>query len=306
MIKRTVEISQQPVHIAVKNAQLVILGRESHKTPLASIPCEDLGFLVVDEPGATYSHAALGALLQHDAVLVVCGRNHLPAGLLLPFANHTEVVWRVSDQIKAGKALRKKLWTQLVRAKVRAQAKNLNDGPVPSRLLALARTVRSGDPNNIEAQAAKLYWSVWLDGLPFRRDTDGDGINALLNYAYAILRAAVARALVCSGLLPVLGIHHANRSNAFCLADDLMEPLRPLADRRVRELVRAGCREITAETKRPLLALLADDVRTGDETGPLMVALSRLTASLARCFEGAADRLVIPEHLSSVGEMTDQ
>lgn len=306
MIKRTVEISQQPVHVAVRDAQLLLLGRESHKTPLASIPCEDLGFVVVDEPGTTYSHAALGALLQHDAVLVVCGNNHLPAGLLLPFANHTEVVWRVHDQIKAGKPLRKKLWTQLVRAKVRAQAHNLPEGPVRSRLLALARTVRSGDPTNIEAQAAKMYWSVWLDGAPFRRDTEGDAVNALLNYAYAILRAAVARALVCSGLFPVLGIHHANRSNAFCLADDLMEPLRPLADRRVRELVRAGCREISVDAKRPLLALLADEVRTGDETGPLMVALSRMTASLIRCFDGSADRLVIPQYPLSVGEMTDQ
>lgn len=305
MIKRTVEISQQPVHVAVRNAQLLLLGRESHKTPLASIPCEDLGFVVVDEPGSTYSHAALGTLLQHDAVLVVCGRNHLPAGLLLPLANHTEVVWRVQDQIKAGKPLRKKLWTQLVRAKVLAQAQNLNDGPVRSRLLALARTVRSGDPTNIEAQAAKLYWSAWLDGVPFRRDPDGDGINALLNYAYAILRAAVARALVCSGLLPLLGIHHANRSNSFCLADDLVEPLRPLADRRVRELVRAGCREISVDAKRPLLALLADDVRTGDETGPLMVALSRMTASLAYCFAGSTDRLVIPQHPLTGGEDDD-
>jgi CRISPR-associated protein Cas1 len=297
MIKRTIEISQQAYHLCVRNEQLRLLPRENPGTADApSIPCEDIGLVVVDEPGVTYTHAALAALLEHDAVLVICGRDHLPAGMLLPYQTHTEVVWRVDDQINASRPVRKRLWRQLVQAKIRAQARNLPpNSAVRAKLLSLARNVKSGDPENLEAQAARAYWSEWLGDAPFHRDPDGDGINALLNYGYAVLRAAVARALVMAGLLPVLGIHHSNRSNAFCLADDLVEPLRPLADARVRECVRAGALRLDRDTKRALLELLTLEVQTADQSGPLMVALHRMVASLVRCYEGTSDRLVIPE-----------
>jgi len=309
VIRRTLEISQQPVHLTVRDGQLVLLPRDHGVSPartrtaerLASVPAEDVGLVLVDQPATTYSHAALTTLLEHDAAVVVCGRNHLPAGLLLPFGEHSQVVWRLRAQVAARRPLRKRLWRQIVQAKIRAQARNLARGTaVRTRLLALARTVRSGDPENAEAQAARAYWGVlftgvgWADATPFRRDPDGPPPNGLLNYGYAVLRAAVARAVVGAGLLPAIGLRHANRSNAFCLADDLVEPLRPLVDRAARELWAAGEVEVTPAAKRVLLELLTAEVECGGLRGPLMVALHRYAASLVECLEGQAQALRIP------------
>ncbi len=309
MIRRTLEISQQPVHLTVRDGQLVLLPRDDAAPPhaaraadrLATVPAEDVGLLLVDQPATTYSHAALTTLLEHDAAVVVCGRNHLPAGLLLPIGEHSQVVWRINAQVAARRPLRKRLWRQIVQAKIRAQARNLARGTaVRTRLLALARTVRSGDPENAEAQAARAYWGVlftgvgWADVPPLRRDPDGPPPNGLLNYGYAVLRAAVARAVVGAGLLPAIGLRHANRSNAFCLADDLVEPLRPLVDRAARELWAAGEVEVTPAAKRVLLELLTAEVECGGLRGPLMVALHRYAASLVECLEGQAQALRIP------------
>jgi CRISPR/Cas system-associated endonuclease Cas1 len=372
VIKRTIEISQESLHLAVELDQLRLYRREPEGGLVSSIPCEDIGLVVVDHPAATYSHAALARLVDFGAAVLICGKNHLPAGMLLPLSNHTEVVWRIQEQIAAGKPLRKQLWKQIIAAKVRNQANNFPaHSPIHRRLGALATAVKSGDPTNIEAQAAKVYWSEWLgtphpnpppqggrepegsllegaretegeglepemalfdrpgvseqsgekdgqvallaengsagyagvpaspsheDGARFHRDPDGkDPINGMLNYGYAIVRAAIGRALVSAGLVPALGIHHANRSNAFCLADDLLEPLRPLVDRAVRELHRAGQKEINRQTKAKLLELLTTTVRVEDQTGPLMVALHRTVASLVACYEGQARSLALPE-----------
>lgn len=291
MIKRTIEISREPAHLTVRLDQLV-LQRDGHV--VSSIPCEDIGMVLVDHAGATYSHAALARLAAADAVLVICGRDHLPAGILLPLADHSQVVWRVRDQLKVKRPVRKQLWKQIVQAKIRAQARNLPEGPERTRLLALAREVRSGDPRNAEAQAAKSYWSACFSGLAFRRDRFGEGPNPLLNYGYAVLRAALARALVGAGLLPSLGLHHSNRANAFCLADDLIEPLRPIVDRRVQELYAAQRFELDQPAKASLLELLTLEVSIGDTTGPLMVALHRTVASLVRCYRGESRRLEFP------------
>jgi CRISPR-associated protein Cas1 len=177
--------------------------------------------------------------------------------------------------------------------------------PARSKLLDLARQVRSGDPANVEAQAARVYWANWLSEGVFRRDRDADGLNSLLNYGYAVVRAAVARALVAAGLLPSVGLHHANRANAFCLADDLTEPLRPMVDDRARDLHRLGYDELTPETKSGLLRLLAEDVQTGDETGPLMVSLHRMAASLVRCYGGEDKLLLVPRVLKSLNDESD-
>ena len=312
MIKRTIEISQQPAHLTVRNDQLLLLPKDDdgQELPRASIPCEDIGVVLVEHCGTTFSHAALTRLLHHGAALVICGRDHLPAGMLLPVGEHSQVVPRLQQQIAIGKPLCKQLWKQIIQAKIRAQADNLAPGSaIRSRLLNLARNVRSGDPTNVEAQAARAYWQVWLstDGgnddahgplratqTDFRRDHAGPPPNNLLNYGYAIMRAAVARAVVSAGLTPALGIQHHQRSNAFCLADDLMEPLRPLVDDRVRELWRSEQEELTPPTKAALLELLTLHVSTGDTTGPLMVGLHRYVASLVRCFEGTERRLTIP------------
>lgn len=299
MIKRTLEISREAAHLAVKLDQLLVQPRGAEEQATRSVPCEDIGVVLVDHPSTTYSHAALARLMDFGGVLVVCGADHLPVGMLLPMARHTEVVWRIQDQIGVSKPLRKQLWKQVVVAKIRAQAANLARGSASrSKLLALAREVRSGDPKNVEAQAARVYWSVWLGDLaptgPFRRDPDRPGINSMLNYGYAVFRAAVARAIVAAGLHPTLGIHHENRSDAFCLADDLVEPIRPLVDARVRELYGGGAETLDQPTKAGLLELLTASVRVGDQTGPLMVGLHRTVASLVRCYQGEERNLELP------------
>jgi len=310
LIKRTLEISREPAHLSVRDEQLVLKskigpgGRDGQI--IGQVPCEDIGIILVDHPQTTYTHAALAKLAESDAAVVICGRDHLPVAILLPMADHSQVVWRLDAQLKVSLPLRKQLWKQLVVAKITAQAANVpTDQPAHRKLLALAREVRSGDPTNIEAQAAKVYWANWLatsnieqlETERFRRDPEGAGVNSFLNYGYAVVRAAVARAIVAAGLLPSLGIHHRNRSNSFCLADDLIEPLRPLVDDRVRELHRQGYDELNQPAKAAILEILADRVTLGDgeeNTGPLMVQLHRYVASLVRCYTGDARELQIP------------
>jgi CRISPR-associated protein Cas1 len=297
VIKRTIEVSREPAHLTVRLGQLLLQRGEEI---VGSIPCEDVGVVVVDQPRVTYSHAALTGLGRSDAILVVCGEDHLPLAVLLPLADHSQVVWRVAEQVAVSKPLRKQLWKQLVRAKIRGQALNLPEScPARQNLMQLSRQVRSGDPANVEAQAARVYWQNWLAGEAFHRDANAGGVNAMLNYGYATVRAALARALVAAGLLPALGLFHSNRSNAFCLADDLIEPLRPLVDRRVRELHRQGHQELKPETKAGLLTLLADPVRLAGQRGPLMVNLHRMVASLVACYQGASKRLEIPRPCTS-------
>jgi CRISP-associated protein Cas1 len=296
MIKRTIEISQQPFHLSVELDQLRLLRPTPDGELVASIPCEDVGFVVVDHAQATYSHAALARLIEFGAAVIICGPKHLPAGMLLPLATHPEVVSRLHEQIALRKPLRKRLWQQIVVAKVRAQAANLDESQYARhQLLALVRTVKSGDPTNVEAQAAKIYWAYWQGETPFHREpTDDDGLNSMLNYGYALVRAAVARALVSAGLHPALGLHHHHRGNVFCLADDFLEPLRPLVERVVRRLHRAGHMELNPAAKRGLLMLLTTTVCVADQTGPLMVGLHRMVASLVRCLQGEEDRLQLP------------
>ena len=292
MIKRTIEISRDPVHLAVRTDQLVL---RRNGDAVGQIPCEDIGVVLVDHPQTTYTHAALARLADCGATVVLCGRDHLPTALVLPLADHSRVVWRINEQLSARRPLKKQLWRQIVRAKIRGQAENLEPGSAPRRRLArLAREVKSGDPKNAEAQAARVYWAHWLGDDGFRRDPELPDLNAFLNYGYAVVRAAVARALVAAGLLPVLGLHHCNRSNAFCLADDLVEPLRPMVDRRVRDMHESGYDELTQEAKAELLQLLVDPVRMGDTSGPLMVNVHRMVASLVKCYQGEAKRLEIP------------
>jgi len=292
MIKHTIEVSREPAHLTVRLGQLVLKNGDRI---LGSVPCEDVGMVVVDNPGATYSHAALATLARCDAVLVVCGQDHLPAAVLLPLADHSQITWRIADQVAVSRPRRKRLWKQLVQAKIRAQAANVpTDWPAHAKLLDLARQVRSGDPANIEAQAARVYWDNWLPEVAFHRDPNQAGLNALLNYGYAVLRAAVARALIAAGLLPSLALFHSNRSNAFGLADDLMEPLRPFVDDLARELFRQGYEELNQETKARLLQILELPVRLGRRRGPLMVCLHRMVASLVRCYQGEEKRLEIP------------
>lgn len=297
MIKRVVEISAEPLHLSVKNEQLVLSRPQTHEL-VGSVPCEDVGVLLTDQAQATYSHYALMKLAEHGAVVLICGKDHLPCAMLAPLSTNSQVVPRIDAQIEASLPFKKRLWKVVVCAKIRAQASNLAEECDRRHLLALVRRVKSGDSSNVEAHAAKFYWSKWLEAdVGFHRDSQGgDSLNVMLNYGYAVLRAAVARAIVAAGLLPVLGIHHCDRSNAFCLADDLVEPLRPFVDARVRALHLAGQKTLSREAKQVLLGVLNDAVRIGEETGPLQVCTGRMVASfVSSLVDGDADLFVIPE-----------
>jgi len=296
VIKRTLEISQLPAHLSVRDRQLLIRRGEE---VVGQVPIEDLGVVMVDHPGVTYTHAVLADLAASGAVVVICGPNHLPAAIVHPLSDHTQVVWRIQDQISVTAPTRKRLWKQIVQSKIRGQAGNLPPScPTRSKLFDLARNVRSGDPTNVEAQAARVYWKHWLPDQPFRRDPSAVGVNSFLNCGYAVMRAAVARAIVAAGLLPALGLHHSNRGNSFCLADDLVEPLRPMVDARVRDLYGAGYLDLDQAGKAALLELLGRPVQLNGQTGPLMVNLHRMVASLVRCLTGEKRELEIPQQCS--------
>lgn len=310
MSRRSIEISRERAHLATEHNQLLIIRDGQSRRDLEMrqrIACEDIGIVVVDHREVTYTHCALAALASHGAALVVCADDHLPAAIMLPISSHTEQVWRIQDQIACSKVLKKQLWTMIVKAKVRAQATNLApDSPARRRLQRMVSEVRSNDSTNVEAQAARMYWQSLFpphDGVRFKR-TPGERKmpNAFLDYGYAALRAAVARCLVGAGLMPAIGIHHASRSNAFCLADDLMEPLRPMIDRRVRELVQEGNQWLDQQTKARLLLTLTATVRTGgpDEEpviGPLDAALVRYAASFAQSLASGEPFLRIPTEI---------
>lgn len=314
MIKRTIEISREPAHVAVRDRQLLILRKTDPPARLparpenlaGSIPCEDIGVIMADSRGTTYSHSALAHLAEHGAALVVCGRDHHPAGMFLPISSNTQLLSRLDAQINASKPTRKRAWAAIVAAKVRAQAAALPPraemDSCRTRLTRLAREVKSGDPTNIEAQAASAYWPVVFSlcdpvAQPFRRRAGERGAappNNLLDYGYAALRAAVARAIVSAGLLPALGIQHRGRSNPFCLADDLMEPLRPLVDRRARWLAERGELVLDQPTKAELLGVLTEEVGFAGLRGPLLVSVTRYVAGFVRVLTGDAERLETP------------
>jgi CRISP-associated protein Cas1 len=226
---------------------------------------------------------------------VLCGPNHRPAALVWPVDGHHAQAGRMSDQAKATAPLKKRLWQQIVQAKILAQGATLSAvGAEAGGFRLLARKVRPGDPDNVEAEAARRYWPLLL-GRDFRRDTDGDGLNGLLNYGYAILRAATARAVMAAGLHPSLGLMHANRGNAMVLIDDLMEPFRPIVDREVHRLKSEGIVEVSTEAKTALARVMVVDLPAEEGLSPVMTCLDRLAGSLAKAYAGEADRLVLPE-----------
>ena len=313
MSRRSIEISRERAHLATEHNQLLIIRDGQSRRDLdmrQRIACEDIGIVMVDHREVTYTHCALAALASHGAALVVCADDHLPAAIMLPISSHTEQVWRIQDQIACPKVLKKQLWTTIVKAKVRAQAANLApDSHARRRLQRMISEVRSNDSTNVEAQAARMYWQAMFpprDGIRFKR-TPGERKmpNAFLDYGYAALRAAVARCLVGAGLMPAIGIHHANRSNAFCLADDLIEPLRPMIDRRVQSLIHEGSKTLDQQTKARLLLTLTATVKTGgrDEDpvfGPLDGALVHYAASFAQSIASGESVLRIP--IETIGE----
>lgn len=285
MIKRTLLFSN-PYHLHLKYNQLVVDNKETGETK--SLPVEDLGFVVLEHPQITFSQGIMRLFLEHNVAVVFCNDRYLPTGVLLNMDGHNLQTARFRAQLDASLPLKKNLWMQTIRQKLLNQADILNqeqkDG---AALVQKARMVRSGDQSNEEAKGAAIYWSR-LFGKAFRRERYGDSPNGLLNYGYAILRAAVARALAGSGLHPTLGIFHRNQYNTYCLADDIMEPYRPFVDRLVLDWIAShGLHaEVDQQAKAHLLGVLTMDVYIGKRQRPLMLALSETTSSLADCFEG--------------------
>ena len=297
MIKRTLYFGN-PAYLHKKDQQLKITDPET-QTDKATIPLEDIAIMVLDHPQLTLTHALMADLIDRNVAMISCDSHHLPSGLMLPLdGNHVQTE-RFRIQIAASEPLLKNLWAQTVKAKIENQAAMLTRAGMESKqLLALVPQIKTGDPENTEGRAAAVYWKLVYGENGFTRDRYGMEPNAHLNYCYAILRAIVARALVSSGMLPTLGIHHRNKYNAYCLADDVMEPYRPFCDEMVYQMFIADeieSEEISREQKAKLLGIATCDVLIDGKKSPLMVALSRTTSSLFECFEGTRRKIVYPQ-----------
>jgi len=299
MIKRTLYFGN-PVYLHKKDMQLKVIDTEN-KTEKASIPLEDVGVVLLDHPQITITHALISDLNERNVALISCNEKHMPSGLMLPLdGNHVQSE-RFRVQIDASEPLLKNLWAQTVKAKIENQAALLQRLKIDNkRLLALVPQIKSGDPDNIEGRAAAVYWKLLFYDGDFVRDRFGVEPNSQLNYVYAVLRAIVARALVSSGMLPTLGIFHRNKYNAYCLADDIMEPYRPFCDELVYLMFMENLfdsEEISTAQKAKLLAIATADVMIDGKKSPLMVAMSRTTSSLYECFEGTRRKIVYPEFI---------
>lgn len=308
MIKKTLCFSN-PAYLSMHNEQLLIrlpevekndtLPDSFKKEAVRTIPIEDIGVVVLDNKQLTITQGLMEALLENNCAVITCDNNHLPVGLMLPLCGNTTQNERFRDQLDASLPLKKQLWQQTIQCKIRNQASVLkaNTGVETRNMSVWAENVKSGDSENLEARAAVYYWRNLFPNLPnFIRDREGAPPNNLLNYGYAILRAVVARGLVSSGLLPTLGIHHHNRYNAYCLADDIMEPYRPYVDQLVIDIVsKYGCsEELTTNLKQELLSIPVIDVIINDQRSPLMIAVGQTTASLYKCFSGESRKIIYP------------
>ena len=302
MIKRTLYFGN-PAYLRFKDEQLVISLPEASMLPekdrTVTIPIEDIGVVVIDHPQITVTHFLINALLENNVALITCDERHMPAGLLLPLEGNSTQSDRFKHQINASEPLRKQLWQQTIRQKILNQAALLNEQKRKvENMKYWADQVKSGDAENHEARAAAYYWGEIFDtSIDFRRDPEGLAPNSQLNYGYAILRAVVARSLVSSGLLPTFGIHHHNRYNAYCLADDIMEPYRPYVDKIIVGMMNAGdiSEDLTKAQKTSLLQVPVLDVTINGRRSPLMLAVQQTTASLAKCFRQEIRRVEYPE-----------
>lgn len=308
MIKRTLYFGN-PAYISVKLSQLEIRLPDVEKSKLLpdsfksgavkSIPIEDIGVVMLDNKQITITHGALGALLENNVAVITCDDHRMPVGLMLPLAGNTTQSERFRHQIEASLPLKKQLWQQTIQTKILNQSTVLlhRRGIECGNMSAWVKQVRSGDSDNLEARAAAFYWQNLFGNIKgFNRDREGVPPNNLLNYGYAILRAVVARSLVGSGLIPTLGIHHHNRYNAYCLADDIMEPYRPYVDKLVAEIVDSGVNisELTTDIKSKLLSIPVLDVVINGRRSPLMVGVGQTTASLYKCYSGEIRKIAYP------------
>ena len=301
MIKKTLYFSN-PAYLSTKLEQLVIdLGADKtlrNTDEFITIPIEDIGVVIIDHQQVTITSTLITKFLENNVALITCNAQHMPTGLMLNLDGHSLQSDKFKAQVDASVPLKKQLWQQTVSAKIVNQAAVLKKYGKENKLLEkLSTEVKSGDTGNVEAQAAAFYWKKLFDIEGFTRHREGICPNNYLNYAYAILRAVVARALVGSGLLPTLGIFHRNQYNSYCLADDIMEPYRPVADILVCEITKNhGLKEdIPTQIKQDILTLPTMDVIIEGQKSPLQNAVTRTTASLAKCYEGKLRKMAYPE-----------
>ncbi|MBO7185471.1 MAG: type II CRISPR-associated endonuclease Cas1 [Alistipes sp.] len=308
MIKRTLYFGN-PAYLSAKFAQLEIrlpqvennetLSDHFKESVVKHVPIEDIGVVVLDHKQITITQGAMSALLDNNVAVITCDEHRMPSGLMLPLDGNTTQSERFRDQIEASLPLKKQLWQQTIQAKILNQSAVLyrQRGMECGNMEAWAKQVKSGDSDNLEGRAAAFYWQNLFGHIKgFRRDREGVPPNNLLNYGYAILRAVVARSLVGSGLLPTLGIHHHNRYNAYCLADDIMEPYRPYVDKLVSEIVDSGAdiTNLTKEIKGQLLSIPVLDVVINGRRSPLMIGVGMTTASLYKCYSGEIRKIAYP------------
>lgn len=299
MIKRTLYFGN-PAYLSLKDKQLNVKIKDDE---IKTIPIEDVGYVVLDNRQITITQGAMAELLENNCAVVTCDSKHLPTGMMLPLAGNSVQSERFQAQIEASQPLKKQLWQQTVQQKILNQAKvlQIKNGLDAKNMLAWAGSVRSGDSDNREAVAAAYYWKEMFPDIPgFVREREGVPPNNMLNYGYAILRTIVARSLVCSGLLPTLGIFHHNRYNAYCLADDIMEPYRPIIDKLIIDVVDEIGRypeDLDKDVKVKLLQIPVLDTFIDGVRSPLMNAVATTTASLAKCYMGITRKILYPEVL---------
>lgn len=325
MTERVLDISDRPARLSVRNSLLVVQFCEARPSPAErdsgeqkvkqtetrtkyrcetlfdpnefTIPLSDVAVLIVSHPQVTYTQSVLSGLATAGASFVACDAKHQPVSMLLPLVTHSLQTERFSAQAAASLPLRKRLWQQIVQAKIQAQARLLQERKgTDAGLERMADSVRSGDPSNVEAQAARIYWRELFSEFEFRRDVEGEGLNGYLNYGYAVLRATVARSLCGTGLHPGLPLHHHNRYDPFCLADDLMEPYRPVVDRAVVSLgeSRATNLGLDKEAKQTLIEALLGRFTADGESRTLFDWMNRAASSLAEVLLGKSSKLFLP------------
>lgn len=294
MIGRIVEVADDRRHLFLSRGFLVVQDTEGERKELGQVPLDDIAAVIANAHGLSYTNNLLVALAERCAPFVLCAANHNAVGMLLTISGNYQQAKRFDAQLAASQPLMKRLWAEIVKSKLLQQAAALEATGAPGiPLSALARKVRSGDPDNFEAQGARRYWGL-LFGSDFRRDQQSGGLNAMLNYGYTVLRAATARAVVAAGLHPTLGLHHSNDGNAMRLVDDLMEPFRPVIDLKIWQLCKQGESFVTPESKRVLVRTIYDDMQTSMGATPVMVCAQRLATSLAQVFIGEKDKLDLP------------
>ena len=309
MIKSTLYFGS-PAYLSIRNDQLIIKLPEVEKNDtipdsfkkkaVVSRPIEYIGVVVLDNKQITITTGTIEALLDNNCAVISCDSKGMPVGLMLPLYGNTTQNERFRDQLDVSVPLKKQLWQQTIKMKIEIQASVLFDctGAEVRNMRVWANSDKSGDPDNLEARAAAYYWkSLFPEIKDFTREREGIPPNNLLNYGYAVLRAVVARGLVSSGMLPTLGIHHHNRYNAYCLADDIMEPYRPYVDELVVDIIKSGVgiTELTKDLKARLLSIPTLEVKINGRHSPLMIAVGQTTASLYKCFSGELRRIAYPE-----------